>query len=696
MLSTSHICSDCITTTGESCIYCKGYDSGYSGCQQCEEYTSLIYDTKCGIFVCRDNCITKKPTLEPTFKPTELPTKVPTPDTIYTPSPTVKPNICYNTPSPTFNNYPTEPTIPTTPAPTTDECKRHRKPWHKLTNAERMLYINGWLYLHQNGQIPTELSNIHATSYNSAQAHGGSGFLPWHRYFLWEIESLIRNIGPEYECFSLPYWDWGHDALNSGSSIIYSSGLSQQSPTFGDCVDNNYFDENSYGTPTNCLVRNTYTSTQLFSSGFKQSTMLLGDIVNNPLFENYRPVLESSHNSPHGRVGGNMATYRSPDDPLFYLHHCYIDFNYAIWQDCHNYDLINKNNLDGNNAAYFGVDNSLPASEVDLDSELRFSGLYGTSWGVINGLGFNPTVRDMHDITDWNIIYDIGDFWDEAGVDDQLYCNNNMNNNWFTGISLTDDINYYNGDYSGNSDYITYNLPEYIEPGYSYPITDCTNYDYRTCTSAIDPVYGENGLVNYGFCDCSEIDYGTCKYCGNNDYIGCNECNYGYFKKTNGHQCVSCDNFVGYGCDICQDYIGCQRCMDGYKLIYDSVCDLWKCERNNELCPKEYLYKQRQYINTLDYLDDECKRQYMDDVVCEYSVRNLLDSGVISERCVIPDYFEGCTDDEEQYITLDYLLQKPGVADTECLQEIRRDMYDWLELNGQLMDLCNGEYDPKC
>ena len=48
----------------------------------------------------------------------------------------------------------------------------------------------------------------------------------------------------------------------------------------------------------------------------------------------------------HGQWGqAPMASMRSPDDPLFYLHHAFIDYHWALWQDCNDYDEVASKTL---------------------------------------------------------------------------------------------------------------------------------------------------------------------------------------------------------------------------------------------------------------------------------------------------------------------------------------------------------------
>jgi tyrosinase len=39
------------------------------------------------------------------------------------------------------------------------------------------------------------------------------------------------------------------------------------------------------------------------------------------------------HNRVHLWVGGNMALMTSPNDPVFFLHHCFVDKVWADWQE---------------------------------------------------------------------------------------------------------------------------------------------------------------------------------------------------------------------------------------------------------------------------------------------------------------------------------------------------------------------------
>jgi hypothetical protein len=58
--------------------------------------------------------------------------------------------------------------------------------------------------------------------------------------------------------------------------------------------------------------------------------------VNNTMaqttWNDFRTSLEGIHNSVHVSVGGQMGTASSPSDPIFWLHHAFIDKIWADWQ----------------------------------------------------------------------------------------------------------------------------------------------------------------------------------------------------------------------------------------------------------------------------------------------------------------------------------------------------------------------------
>eukprot|EP01063_Lacrimia_lanifica_P007248 TRINITY_DN1459_c2_g2_i1.p2 TRINITY_DN1459_c2_g2~~TRINITY_DN1459_c2_g2_i1.p2 ORF type:complete len:428 (+),score=187.89 TRINITY_DN1459_c2_g2_i1:88-1284(+) len=98
---------------------------------------------------------------------------------------------------------------------------------------------------------------------------------------------------------------------------------------------------------------------------FSGPAMLAGMVIGNPnetnpLFESFRGPLEgNTHGWPHIVVGGwgadwmgappfrgHMSSAWSPDDPLFFVHHCNVDRIFAIFQDYHAHDFVDGADID--------------------------------------------------------------------------------------------------------------------------------------------------------------------------------------------------------------------------------------------------------------------------------------------------------------------------------------------------------------
>merc|ERR1719474_1002508 len=238
--------------------------------------------------------------------------------------------------------------------------------------AERDLYINGFKELADEG-IPQIFTQTHLES----SEHSNAAFLPWHREYIYLMENAIRNLGGQYSCFTMPYWDWSseptpNDVQNGQTLFITDSGLGGDGD--GNCLNDNEWGNNAYEVYTtssriqsgDCLIRDLDYPQETGVCGFYGPAQLMDLIDATGQYKFFRPYLEGTpHGLPHVCIGGDaygdMATYFSPNDPIFYLHHCFVDFLYAIWQDCNDFDgaTINSNSN--------GYDKSVTAT-LDFDA----------------------------------------------------------------------------------------------------------------------------------------------------------------------------------------------------------------------------------------------------------------------------------------------------------------------------------------
>ena len=206
---------------------------------------------------------------------------------------------------------------------------------------------------------------------NVNMGHQGPAFLPWHREFLLRFEQKLVEHG---STTGLPYWDWTDhvgtstklftdDFLGARDGLINTGYFGFDAPDTG---TNNFprpqwwppdlagwrirpslagrfgttlrrvLDERSLAVPED--VRRTM-SKPIYEDSTKavETDPLSGEPDSQP--KGFRNRLEAGrrmHNFGHGWVGGRSghmgSPLTSPNDLIFFLHHCNIDRLWAEWQ----------------------------------------------------------------------------------------------------------------------------------------------------------------------------------------------------------------------------------------------------------------------------------------------------------------------------------------------------------------------------
>lgn len=150
-------------------------------------------------------------------------------------------------------------------------------------------------------------------------AHGGQNFLAWHREYLAKLEARLRLINP---LVTIPYWDWVNDrfipAQLSDPADLAAWGITRNASF------------NPASLPDQPWI------SLVMSSGVSPASLI-----------SFQSALEAPHNTVHVVVGGptgTMGTSRSPADPLFWLHHCFLDKLWADWQQMNSGAAFNPPN----------------------------------------------------------------------------------------------------------------------------------------------------------------------------------------------------------------------------------------------------------------------------------------------------------------------------------------------------------------
>ncbi|KAL5114497.1 hypothetical protein ACEQ8H_007640 [Pleosporales sp. CAS-2024a] len=221
---------------------------------------------------------------------------------------------------------------------------RVRIEWDSYSNSDRQAYLNSVKCLMRGRPSGSfkgaqnryeDIVVLHQSV--TPQVHGNAIFLIWHRYLLWTFEQLLRS-----ECGftrALPWFDEAKYAGRFNQSSIFSSQWLGALMLGGKCVNTGqfaYLASNIGPGPQNqrhCLARNGDLNKL---ANTRQS---LTDACNaRSTFADMAACAEGGvHAWGHNGIGAVMQdVFASPADPVFWLHHGYVDRNFWTWQTRNN------------------------------------------------------------------------------------------------------------------------------------------------------------------------------------------------------------------------------------------------------------------------------------------------------------------------------------------------------------------------
>ncbi|WP_018348413.1 tyrosinase family protein [Longispora albida] len=227
-----------------------------------------------------------------------------------------------------------------------------RKNQRNLTATERAAFVAALIELKRRGTydnfVRQHIDRANGDSDNGVRiGHRSPSFLPWHRQYLLEFERALQAINP---AVNLPYWDWTTDGASStmwNTDFLGPNGVAAQNYR----VTSGPFAEAGGNWPltvrsdTATYLRRNFTGTTgvttLPTAGDVSTVLAQGtyDVSpwNSTSASGFRNYLEgfrgpNVHNRVHNWVSGTMAGFGSPNDPVFWLHHCHVDKLWSDWQ----------------------------------------------------------------------------------------------------------------------------------------------------------------------------------------------------------------------------------------------------------------------------------------------------------------------------------------------------------------------------
>jgi tyrosinase len=142
--------------------------------------------------------------------------------------------------------------------------------------------------------------------------HGNDHFFDWHRAYLFYFEKICQKLTGNAK-FGLPYWNWNQNPDINPAFLDPASSL---------------------------FLARTRTS---MTGSWSVTTPALDPILADTNFFTFRQQIEGTpHNTVHGYIGGTMGTGGSALDPVFWTHHCMVDYCWSKW----NIELGNNNTND--------------------------------------------------------------------------------------------------------------------------------------------------------------------------------------------------------------------------------------------------------------------------------------------------------------------------------------------------------------
>ncbi|MFE1377551.1 tyrosinase family protein [Streptomyces sp. NPDC058740] len=227
-----------------------------------------------------------------------------------------------------------------------------RKNQATLTADEKRRFVAALLELKRSGRYDTFVTTHNAfimsdTDSGDRVGHRSPSFLPWHRRFLIEFEQALQSVDATV---TLPYWDWTADRTARSSlwapDFLGGTGRARD----GQVTDGAFARAGNRWTVNVRVDGRDYLRRDLGAGGRQLPTRAEVDSVLametydtapwNSSSDGFRNHLEgwrgvNLHNRVHVWVGGQMATGVSPNDPVFWMHHAFIDKLWAEWQARH-------------------------------------------------------------------------------------------------------------------------------------------------------------------------------------------------------------------------------------------------------------------------------------------------------------------------------------------------------------------------
>jgi len=223
----------------------------------------------------------------------------------------------------------------------------------------RASFYNAVMALKGKQQDGTNLYDMYVNEHRDAAfaGHRGPAFFAWHRQFLKSFEDALQSVSNELQ--GLLYWDWSvakaAPVWPFGQDFLGTDGRASDGKVMDGmfAYDAGHWNLNirsnleppylrrQFGINVSSLPGYSDYWTTLAQTPYDKGAFwdMRSDSGFRNMAEGWIPGPEAGmHNRVHLYVGGSMLPMSSPNDPVFWLHHCFVDKLWAAWQVKHQND----------------------------------------------------------------------------------------------------------------------------------------------------------------------------------------------------------------------------------------------------------------------------------------------------------------------------------------------------------------------
>ncbi|MBM9505792.1 tyrosinase family protein [Actinacidiphila acididurans] len=236
-----------------------------------------------------------------------------------------------------------------------------RRNQRNLTSSQRQRFVEAVVELKRTGayeKYVTTHAQYFAADGETGQrvAHMAPSFFPWHRYFVLLFERDLQLLDSK---ITVPYWDWtvdrGKNAALWGPDFMGGDGRDSD----GQVMTGPFAYRSGHWTITNGVTTERYLTRNMgrpsqpialptaaeLDGALRTAVYDTAPWNSAPSTQGFRNKMEGwtvspakggyLHNRVHQWVGGHMVSGTSPNDPVFWLHHSFMDLIWVRWQRRH-------------------------------------------------------------------------------------------------------------------------------------------------------------------------------------------------------------------------------------------------------------------------------------------------------------------------------------------------------------------------